>query len=424
MNSTKNTKPRNVTFILGAGFSAALESGMPMMAKLSEMINEKLKMEGKPPVPNIDNFKSDFEALMTYLASQIPWLDEGDNLRNRASFYDVASTVAQVIRECQNEAFKQPMPDWLAQLIHYWDFTSSKVITFNYDEVVERAAAHSIRPWTQNASKISLHPVALTPAKYRHSQGLMWSDSADHPFTLLKLHGSVNWYYSGWDAPHGDTIYTDSDRPNWTPPIFPISVDRNVREVSDKVPMIVPPVATKNDYYGHDVLRAQWRMAAEALRDSFEICVIGYSAPETDLLVRGLIGSNFKGGRISWVNPCREPAERITKFSPPGFHPEVNFYDSIKSYTQEAITSLILCNECSSVKNRKFPSFVDAYKIESDSRSCPICENSSLLPPQTSGEESLSCECCKSFWKAEQWADDYYYWKPGSNSDSFHLPSF
>ncbi len=86
---------------------------------------------------------------------------------------------------------------------------------------------------------------------------------------LLKLHGSIDWFYSGSDMYFGEPIY---DHP-----------------LPGKVPLILPPVASKSLYFNNELIRGQWTLAAEALARAKRIFCIGYSLPTTDLTVRFLL---------------------------------------------------------------------------------------------------------------------------------------
>jgi hypothetical protein len=70
----------------------------------------------------------------------------------------------------------------------------------------------------------------------------------------------------------------------------------------DKLPMLVPPAATKTPFYKNRLLAAQWAQAAEALRGAEELVLMGYSVPVTDLTVRTLIATQFRGRTIVPVN--------------------------------------------------------------------------------------------------------------------------
>jgi hypothetical protein len=71
-------------FILGAGFSKAVSSRMPLMNDLSRMVEEDL-----PAAERKRQSLGNFESYLNYLALDHPWHSEAENLRNSALSLDV-----------------------------------------------------------------------------------------------------------------------------------------------------------------------------------------------------------------------------------------------------------------------------------------------------------------------------------------------
>ena len=102
-------------------------------------------------------------------------------------------------------------------------------------------------------------------------------------FTLFKLHGSTNWYYSGASESTGEVIYY-SHIEGW---VANSSRESNSKqEVSDKVTLIVPPTTEKVGFFQHESLKRIWTQALSSLRTATRLFIIGYSLPMTDLAVR------------------------------------------------------------------------------------------------------------------------------------------
>lgn len=280
-------------FLLGAGFSKAICNEMPLMKELGDAVGSALVREGRALPTSLSEFGGDFEQLLSYLAERQPWLDPAEVHRNRAAFLDVSRTVAAVLRERQLVAVRQPEPAWLGDLIGYWDRMQSAVITFNYDVLVEAAALHctSIESWT------SLYRAPLVPAAARTSA--VFGGSPAESFALLKLHGSVTWFWSGVDSIPSDPIYDAGLRGGWSLDGLASHYDSNLhRLVADKVPMVVPPTATKSVFYDNATLRSQWQLAAKALENAEELVLIGYSLPASDTVVRSLLRTTFRGEAV------------------------------------------------------------------------------------------------------------------------------
>lgn len=401
----------SVTYILGAGFSRAVSSHMPLMQDLSQRTIELLSPDRLHSVPGALSFRDDFEAWLTYLSTEQPWLTHSDNLRNNAAFYEVAEAVATAIGGAQNRVFAGPIPAWLLTLVHHWDLSSSNVITFNYDEIIESAARRVLVDSEQGKHNAAVYPVALTPLSARvPSRGLSIGSDRRLAFKLLKLHGSVNWYYSGFDAPHGDTVYTRQGLPSWRP--RPESgIDEEEGVLLDKSPLIVPPTAVKTRFYGNDTLRAQWRIAAEALRNAEELHIMGYSAPGSDLLVRGLVGTNFRGRRIIAVDPQEQVVERLKAFLSADSSCIIEQKSGMHQYVRELPPINVRC-----VNQAGHPGATEKSLLElSDyppsqlvDSPCPLCPAKRLTSQSTSQGQypGFGCPCCKSYWIG---GDTLYY---------------
>jgi hypothetical protein len=279
------------TFVLGSGFSRAVSAEMPIMAGLSAAVRSELTAMGRPALPAADTpVAHDFEQWLNFLVDAPPWLDEAQQLRNRAAFADVAMAIHTSLRTAQLRAVAGTSgpPEWLAALVRYWNETGSTVITFNYDVLVELAwlAEHPDRSWHE------LYPVPVAFAASR--QMSLLTDQPLQALRLLKLHGSLNWWYSGPAAPPGDTVYDTGIAGPWTADgagsRWP---GLGERMVVDKVPMIIPPAAVKSRYYGNQIIRALWHQAAKALGAAEELVLMGFSLPPSDQIVASLIATEL-----------------------------------------------------------------------------------------------------------------------------------
>lgn len=291
----------NRVFILGAGFSKAINPVMPVLGELTKGVEDALRSRGIDVGDDLSAI-GDVERWLSSLAEPAPWLSLADQLRNTALFTDVSHAIHDVINANQQTAVAAEAPNWLLPLVLHWHNTDANVITFNYDCLVELAyldvmtGAGAYWPW-------DLYTIPITPAWVRAGGGALQKLES---FQLLKLHGSLGWWYSGPDAESSDPIYWMGWTGHFQEGIQPLwSTFGGERIVMDKRPMLVPPAATKGPYYKNRLLAAQWAEAAAALRDADELVIMGYSAPVTDLTVTSLIATQFKGSTIVPVN--RDP---------------------------------------------------------------------------------------------------------------------
>ena len=279
---------RRRVYVLGSGFSRAINSLMPTLSSLSCSVKSSLGGKGLPgadtPISN------NFEDWLNFLSQASPWLERPRQFEAKAAFELLTMALYEQLKAAQIRTSVRPLPPWLTQLVSYWDRTDATVLTFNYDVLVEAAwLACASGPRTTS----ELYPVPLTPAALRVG-GTWGTSTAGAGLRLLKLHGSLSWWYSGPDSPPGDTVYDLGV-------LRPESLDDGVyfrlrddeRLVVDKLPMIVPPTMTKGSYYINRVLTSLWSQAAESLRSAEELVVMGFSMPSTDHIVGSLMATEL-----------------------------------------------------------------------------------------------------------------------------------
>lgn len=369
------------------------------MKSLSQQITTDLVENQEIDLPRAENFKDDFEALLTFLYDNQPWLTHSENLRNTAAYIDVVSSLERAISDAQNRVFQEPIIPWLAVLTFIWRANSSTVITFNYDDIVESAARELLRD--QSGSFMAdLHSVPLTLDNVRGSTGGMWGTRRHVPFHLLKLHGSVSWYYSGPDAPLGDTVFKRSDFATWRKRYSRTEHDEISGSLVDKEPLIVPPTAVKTGFYGNKILTAQWNRARKALNSAEELHILGYSAPESDLMVRSLIGTEFHGRKLVFVNPDNSAANRVCEFMDPGSLPEIVPFNGIDEYVNSLAQPRFYCEQHAD-DNELEPfgcEYNDLARKPVTQDHCPLCPQTPLQEAHGNDAISFTCACCQSAW--------------------------
>lgn len=191
-----------------------------------------------------------------------------------------------------------PPPPWLPRLIARWHATRCTVISLNYDTLVEKTLTDVQEPGKRWAG--AAYPIAL-PLIGSRTHALYSPPNGD-TFKLAKLHGSVNWCYSGSPKYFGEQIYDLGITFGWSSE--PTGNELTIR-APDKVPLIVPPTTTKSTFFSNETVQGLWRTASRALDDSDAVFCIGYSLPVTDLLIRFLLASAGRQLQIGVVN--RDP---------------------------------------------------------------------------------------------------------------------
>lgn len=284
-------------FILGAGFSKAISEHMPTLADLSKSVMpqlEELRLT-KDKLPQGDNI----EKLLSFLAQRHPWLTESEQLRNRAAFLELSKMIGKGLEELEKVTRTSNFPQWFTDMVKKWHEKQTDVITFNYDTLIESEAKKIEVPTTSNHAqkeKIQLddlYPVTITPIILRFAGS--FSGEAHQTFKLYKLHGSINWHYSGSTEYYGESIYKTE-------------LDRDSKEIlvatRDKVPLIIPPTLDKTMFFNNETVRSLWRGAGQALGEAKRVFCLGYSFPLTDMMVQFFIQTNHSNQETTfyWIN--------------------------------------------------------------------------------------------------------------------------
>jgi len=307
--------------VLGAGFSRAISTGMaanegmPNMVELSEAVVYNLSAKGRSEIRGFDTpLAKNFEQWLSYLIESPPWLSESDQDRNRADFLDVSLAVHEVLWERQGATvMHHSCPDWLQCLVQNWQEDRATVITFNYDLFVELAwLLYAANAGPRRNISMDLYPVPVTPIGTRMG-GVLTSVGGPRAISappdglkLLKLHGSLNWWYSGPKGTPGEPIYDWGIKGDsgWNlDQIGPTHADLSDVLTAGLQPMIVPPAAVKSAYYNNQTLQALWKKAAKALSEAEELVIMGFSLPRTDMLVSSMLCTEFRLTDASRIVP-------------------------------------------------------------------------------------------------------------------------
>jgi hypothetical protein len=339
---------------LGAGFSKAIDARMPTSEELGEEVKALLTKNGHSLPAELT--KGTFEEWLSRLAEDQPDLLEHENLQRRAWFSEISQAVAQVVEEREGQVRHDGTepPPWLRSFIgaaHGWRAT---VITFNYDTLLEGGV---------NGSSFHDFGVILGSSLVRSCDVLgHLPRPVDSPetgpystFSLLKLHGSVNFYRTSGDEVGASLVRWPLEGETHIPPNVSwrrtdspppgkaeTPAEWKQRALFGYEPFIVPPAALKSPYYGLTFIRGLWRKAREAIAAASHLYLVGYSLPETDLVTVGLLRENLAAGaRVTVVNrPTKDAgedvaarAERLLRRDVEVVHPES--YEAVKLWAAE-----------------------------------------------------------------------------------------
>ena len=234
---------------------------------------------------------------------------------NLATARQIRKQIKEIIDTRTATAAQSAAPDWLNRLIRSWHDRRANVLTLNYDTLVERAARElSVTDEIKGISPEQMYPPYFADIRSRTS-ALLSGEEID-TFSYLKLHGSVNWYYSGKDDFYGETIFYSR-----VPPLgeYHLGEEKALEVHSrDKDTLIIPPVNEKITYFNNETVRGLWKDARSALEEACRIIVIGYSLPPSDLGMKLFLTNNQPAPKtpvyVVDTDPC--VAERYADLLP------------------------------------------------------------------------------------------------------------
>lgn len=271
----------NDVFILGAGFSKAIHAGMPTLSDLTLEVTERLEENERSYLEPLIGMEENIELWITYLSQRQPWLTDYENDYNKSLAGRIRHQIGTLIEERTAQASQSEAPSWLKNLIRSWHNQQATVITLNYDTLVERACKQV--PVSESSKVIlatHIYPPYFSDVQARSGVGV-WGEGSLTTFSFLKLHGSINWYYSGRDDFFGETILFSEDLP------FGHEVWSDVRfrrpQSRDKEILIIPPVTEKHTYFNNETVKRLWQESGRALSKAERVFIIGYSLPLSDL---------------------------------------------------------------------------------------------------------------------------------------------
>lgn len=187
----------NEIFILGSGFSKAINENMPLTNNLKIDIEAKIKTTNTYfnwEIYNnlIENKNiSDFEEVISLLFQNFPWKSDEEQSYFYSIFLTFSKFLAIIIKEKQGTNNYKTNP-FLIKFIDYLKKNQSIIITFNYDTILETAASPRVPTMSPN----EYYKMPITKLVDRIAAGATAKFGEDI-FRLLKLHGSINWYHSG-----------------------------------------------------------------------------------------------------------------------------------------------------------------------------------------------------------------------------------
>ncbi|WP_270411184.1 hypothetical protein [Microbacterium maritypicum] len=301
-------------YVLGAGFSRAISASMPLTDELGDAVQATLGLRW----PSGHTHMS-FEEKLTLLSTSLPFLEGHRNTQRRAQAEQITATLADELEVRGSAAASDAAPTWLLQLISLWNAEQATVLTFNYDTLVEQAVT-TIRPAvlgsdsSGESSASTVHgsqvvypaPPAVGIRTFRDQDG-----PSGESFQLLKLHGSLKWF---WSLGDGSTVVRQPYIQGFGEVADAVGAELAGVRTLDR--FLIPPVLSKDSYYNVNLVHMLWRSAYDAVRSASRLAILGYSMPAGDRIAAELLREAPEGTPVDIVN--RSIGDSADPMSPAG----------------------------------------------------------------------------------------------------------
>jgi hypothetical protein len=202
-------------------------------------------------------------------------------------------------------------PAWFPEFLRVAHQRRATLVTFDYDPLIECGVGAGLLQEPRRAEPVYWAEVIGDVPNWPPGPAHLGAERAD-TFRLLKLHGSLNWYWS----PGDDTGVSLARRD--LPGLYALpqryTEEERQRELPGRVPFVVPPSATKSPYYRNPVIQEVWRQASAALAAADRVIIAGYSLPAADLTVASMLSNALRTSAASVIVADLDPqpvAERL-----------------------------------------------------------------------------------------------------------------
>jgi hypothetical protein len=277
-------------FLIGAGFSKAVSTTMPLTSDLAIEI-DSLRSESRSPEWLWRDFRPDsstgqVEQWLTAIAEPHSYRTDREIAEAALLWIQVTERIVRAISEATHMSVAHPdaLAPWFIDLLTRWHNDHTTVITFNYDTLIEIGYSQVDIGDGQRGYYQQIWPRVARTVE-RPTWGSTGGARKD-TLRLLKLHGSIHWQ---WDATSRSAeSIVDVDLPaNW-----------GQREINDwwldsldgtlGSTCVVPPIAAKTVFYESSAIARLWRRGRRAL-------------DEADRLIRDLLSDTAGLSEMSVV---------------------------------------------------------------------------------------------------------------------------
>lgn len=279
-------------FFFGSGFSKSLINNYPTLNELSNYIKSKFQYEKESvqkhfvhEVPS--KFHDNIETLLTYLSSNLPYKTPVQVSADEALYKDITSKLAKYFKQLRSDYNIDANEPYIKQFAQYILGNKCPCITLNYDlmleDILHKNTSTEYQESNDNFSVFYKMPIInlknRVPDGYGRLAGTKTDINRINMPEIIKLHGSINWLYSGLSM--SDPVYSETG-------------DEDDYLKSGLINFIVPPVLDKQSQYNNVIIKSLWTKAFNAIEKARNIYIYGFSFPQTDYSIRFLFQSALR----------------------------------------------------------------------------------------------------------------------------------
>ena len=250
--------------VLGAGFSKALCSSMPLIKDLLQNMEENSMLEKFVSMAKEklhDYF--DVENCVSYILSREIFFNDKEDIEFYTLRKEMLKHIYTEMKNCEPDPDKMEI---MEKFLYYCDKENILLVTFNYDLFIEKICKNLC----EQHNFIVKYGIKLNHDPYQEVTTIDIGDLNVKNIELLKLHGSFNWFsMSKSENADIDDI---------------ISLEENViNEIFiEDVPFFVPMSNTKHKYFAGNFYKVLWKKMKYYIDNAEELDFIGYGFPKTD----------------------------------------------------------------------------------------------------------------------------------------------
>lgn len=298
-------------FLFGAGFSKFINKEMPLMKDLGLLIKESgIQL---PSIPTDFEETLNAEILLSHLSEELPWEPEELILKKKAAFIELSKFIGSTILQKQTKStiqFQEHLEPFFKSFIKL----KPTLITLNYDTILESAVDFGYHRGEPGGSP-SWWSYYQLPFTLDHERNGSFGQRGIFPphfgyMKILKLHGSINWLYSGRSSYYGETIYLQDEEKG----VFPKDGKHLTK---DKVPLIIPPTYSKSSFFNNETIKLLWKIAREEIEKCERLIFFGYSFPDSDSVIKTILKQHIKNDvEIFIIDVDSEVQTRVRRMFP------------------------------------------------------------------------------------------------------------